>query len=92
MHSFMPTHPTTHLVAFVDRCFAAIARRRRARREDDALALIDKRMLRDIGIDRCEIRHVAIRDWAIMTADRPSAVERSNEPLKPHAEVAQPQR
>ena len=89
MHSFMPTHPATHLVAFVDRCFAAIARRRRARREDDALALIDKRMLRDIGIDRYEIRHVPIRDWAIMTADRASAAERSNDTLKP---VAQPRR
>ena len=38
---------------------AAMVRKSRAWREDDAMARLDEGTLRDIGIDRCQIRHVA---------------------------------
>jgi len=38
---------------------AAMVQKSRAWREDDAMAQLDEGTLRDIGIDRCQIRHIA---------------------------------
>ena len=48
-----------HLLAFAGRPVVAVARKQRAWHEDDAIAELNESMLQDIGIDRCQIRHVA---------------------------------
>ena len=45
-------------VSFIARPIAAITSKRRACRADDALARLDDRLLRDIGVDRSQIRHM----------------------------------
>ena len=48
-----------HLLALAGRPVVAVARKQRARHEDDAIAELNDGMLQDIGIDRCQIRHIA---------------------------------
>jgi uncharacterized protein YjiS (DUF1127 family) len=48
-----------HLFALVGRPVVAATREQRAWHEDDAIAELNDGMLQDIGIDRCQIRHVA---------------------------------
>ena len=48
-----------HLLALAGRPVVAVARKQRAWHEDDAIAELSEGMLQDIGIDRCQIRHVA---------------------------------
>jgi len=48
-------------VSFVARPFAAITSERSACRADDALARLDDGLLRDIGVDRCQIRYTPLR-------------------------------
>ena len=55
MRSFMKLGSPSHFVAFASRPIATMARKWRIRREDDALARLDESLLRDVGLDRCEI-------------------------------------
>jgi len=48
-----------HLLALAGWPVVAVARKQRAWHEDDAIAGLNDGMLQDIGIDRCQIRHVA---------------------------------
>ncbi len=48
---------TGRFVSFIARPIAAITSKRRAYRTDEALARLDDGLLRDIGIDRCQIHH-----------------------------------
>ena len=55
MRSFMKLGSPSH---FASRPIATMARKWRIRCEDDALARLDESLLRDVGLDRCEIRYL----------------------------------
>ncbi len=71
MRSFMLLFGGGRLVAFARRSIAAIARRQRLRREEDTLARLEDCVLRDVGLDRCQIRYVAPSRRAGATGDDP---------------------
>ena len=48
-----------HLLALAGRPVVTVARKHRAWHEDDVIAEFNEGILQDIGIDRCQIRHVA---------------------------------
>ena len=68
MCNFMTLRRAGRFAASAGRPFAAMIREWRIRSEDDALARLDDCALRDVGLDRCEVRYVLGR--AIPTADR----------------------
>ena len=60
MRNFTILRSAARFLALTGRPVAAMmSRKRRAWHEDDALAQLDDSILHDIGIDRCEIRHMA---------------------------------
>ena len=46
------------LLAFAGRPFAAMNRKLRIWREEDALTRVDDCVLRDVGLDRCKMRYL----------------------------------
>jgi len=59
MRNFTILRTAARFLAFTGRPVAVVSWKRRAWHEDDALAQLDDCILEDIGIDRCQIRHVA---------------------------------
>ena len=61
MRGFMKPGSASHFIAFASRPLAAAVRKWRIRCEDDALARLDESLLRDAGLDRCEIRYLGMQ-------------------------------
>jgi uncharacterized protein YjiS (DUF1127 family) len=64
MRNFTILRSAARFLALTGRPVAMMSWRRRIWHEDDALAQLDDCMLQDIGIDRCEIRHMAPHEHA----------------------------
>src|SRR5215469_14921654 len=79
-NSMMLRHASRYM-AFIRKPIMAVSWRRRFWREDDALARLDDCTLRDIGINRCEIRHLTSHGCAIPGSDRDPSGETSDDPL-----------
>jgi len=75
MRNLMMLRQASRCMAFIGRSIALTTWKQRAWREDDALARLDDRMLRDIGIDRCEVRYLTSHECAISTVEHDLAAE-----------------
>jgi uncharacterized protein YjiS (DUF1127 family) len=64
-----------HLIAIAIRPWAAMARKRRIRREEDELARLSDLALRDLGLDRCAIRRMACTAGTRRTGGEPPWAE-----------------
>jgi uncharacterized protein YjiS (DUF1127 family) len=76
MRNFVTLHSASRVLAFAGRPIGAISQKWRSRRVDDALARLDDLMLRDVGLDRCEIRYVARPGGATPIAGELTAAKR----------------
>ncbi len=70
-------------MAFIGRSVTLAMWKRGAWQEAEALARLDDCMLRDIGIDRCEVRYLTTHKCAISSADDDPAAEPREDPLGP---------
>jgi uncharacterized protein YjiS (DUF1127 family) len=70
MRNLMMLRHASRCMAFIGRSIALTTWKQRAWRQDDALARLDDRMLRDIGIDRCEVRYLTAHECAISKIDQ----------------------
>jgi len=82
MRNFMTLHSASRFTAFAGRSIAAMTRKWRSRRVDDALARLDDFMLQDVGLDRCEIRYVARPGYATPIAGELTSAEPPRGPLQ----------
>ena len=69
MRNLMMHRQAGSCVALIARSIALMMRKPRAWRQDDALARLDDRVLRDIGMNRFDVRYISTRECAISTAD-----------------------
>jgi uncharacterized protein YjiS (DUF1127 family) len=75
MRNLMMHRQAGSCVALIARSIALMMRKPRAWRQDDALARLDDRVLRDIGMNRFEVRYMSARECALSTADGGLTVE-----------------